>query len=290
MKWIKGRNGLPSLFKKVKWRNADGGNIPLGEATPLEHYQRTGANIEWHEWLDESPSPLSGEEIKPFDSAGDSWVDMVLDWHKKFGVDVGGKPKMLQPSRFQMRHNILKEEVDELEEAFWLKDKTVVDVADAICDILYVIIGTAIEFGLHDKLPELFAEVHRSNMSKLDENGNPVRRDDGKILKSKLFSPPNLKEILMLNSDMQTNGASQEKPNSSTSDDQQNNSSNSREHQQLKNQEVEPQQNQDELWEELYMDLDELATDVDCQQFGLPERKRPEIINKISKQYLLIKR
>ncbi len=50
-KWTRGSERLPSLFKKVKWRNADGGNIPLPDATPLEHYQKAGANIEWHEWL-----------------------------------------------------------------------------------------------------------------------------------------------------------------------------------------------------------------------------------------------
>lgn len=124
------------------------------------------------------------------------WVKKVYDWHEKFGVDIGVTPKFIEGERFEMRHRILKEEVNELEEAFWMVDKDISDVADAICDILYVVIGTAIEFGLHDKMTLLFDEVHRSNMSKLDENGSPVKREDGKILKSKLFSPPNLKDIL----------------------------------------------------------------------------------------------
>jgi len=124
------------------------------------------------------------------------WTGKVLDWHNKFGVDVAEKPTMMQPTRFEMRQRILQEEVDELQDAFWMKDKGLTEVADAICDILYVIIGTAIEFGLHEKLNLLFSEVHRSNMSKLDEHGNPVRREDGKILKSKLWSPPNLESII----------------------------------------------------------------------------------------------
>lgn len=128
--------------------------------------------------------------------SGLQWVKMVHEWHKKFGVDIGQQPTMLPPSRFEMRQRILQEEVDELQDAFWMKDKGLPEIADAICDILYVIIGTAIEFGLHDKLDALFNEVHRSNMSKLDKNGKPVKREDGKILKSKLFSPPNLKAIL----------------------------------------------------------------------------------------------
>lgn len=125
-----------------------------------------------------------------------TWTQMVLDWHNKFGVDVGDKPTMITGDRMHMRQNILQEEVDELNQAYFRGD--IEKVADAICDILYVVIGTAIEFGLHDKLDELFAEVHRSNMSKLDENGNPVKREDGKILKSKLFSPPDLKKVLTI--------------------------------------------------------------------------------------------
>jgi len=122
------------------------------------------------------------------------WVKNVKDWHEKFGVHVGRQAGLIGMKRFDMRQNILQEEVNELKSAYEAGELH--SVADAICDILYVIIGTAVEFGLHDKLDALFAEVHRSNMSKLDENGNPVKREDGKILKSKLFSPPDLKAIL----------------------------------------------------------------------------------------------
>ncbi len=128
-------------------------------------------------------------------STGMRWQDMVLEWHKKFGVDIGERIKDIEEDRFNMRQAILQEEVHELENAYY-EVGTMESISDAICDILYVIIGTAIEFGLHEKLDALFSEVHKSNMSKLDENGNPVKREDGKILKSKLFIPPNLKPIL----------------------------------------------------------------------------------------------
>lgn len=121
-------------------------------------------------------------------------IDQVLEWHRKFGVPVGNRPTPIEYHRLLMRDNILIEEVKELYAAGVKKD--ILEVADAICDVLYVAIGTAIEFGLHEKLDTLFDEVHRSNMSKLDESGKPIVRGDGKILKSKLFSPPDLKTII----------------------------------------------------------------------------------------------
>ena len=88
----------------------------------------------------------------------------------------------------------MQEEVIELHEAWSNKD--IVEVADAITDCLYILIGTAIEFGLQDKLEDLFDEVHGSNMSKLDENGKPIYRNDGKVMKSANYYKPDLKKIL----------------------------------------------------------------------------------------------
>jgi predicted HAD superfamily Cof-like phosphohydrolase len=82
----------------------------------------------------------------------------------------------------------------ELHEAWSNKD--IVEVADAITDCLYILFGTAIEFGLQDKLEDFFDEVHGSNMSKLDENGKPIYRNDGKVLKSEKYYKPDLKKIL----------------------------------------------------------------------------------------------
>ena len=93
-----------------------------------------------------------------------------------------------------MRIRLLQEELDEYQEAVEKKD--LIEIADALTDLLYVLLGTFVSHGLQDYAEDLFAEVHRSNMSKLDENGAPIFRQDGKVLKSKRFSPPNLNRIL----------------------------------------------------------------------------------------------
>jgi len=72
----------------------------------------------------------------------------------------------------------------------------VVDISDAIIDQMYLLFGYAIDLGISDKLEAMFDEVHASNMSKLDINGNPIYREDGKVLKSDLYFKPNLKAIL----------------------------------------------------------------------------------------------
>ena len=71
-----------------------------------------------------------------------------------------------------------------------------VAIADALTDLAYVLFGTYISHGLQDAAEALFAEVHRSNMSKLDENGQPIYREDGKVLKSERFTEPELAAIL----------------------------------------------------------------------------------------------
>jgi predicted HAD superfamily Cof-like phosphohydrolase len=93
-----------------------------------------------------------------------------------------------------MRHNILNEEVVELLNAGVTGD--LVEVGDAITDCLYILIGTAIEFGVADKLPAMFDEVHKSNMSKLGEDGKPIYREDGKVMKGPNYKKPNLIDII----------------------------------------------------------------------------------------------
>jgi predicted HAD superfamily Cof-like phosphohydrolase len=115
----------------------------------------------------------------------------VAEWHHKFGVPISEYPKTLQLDRVELRNNILVEEVKELYRA--TKEQDIDGIADALADCLFVLLGTACECGLHTYMEKIFDEVHRSNMSKLDENGNPIFRKDGKVLKSKLFTPPNFK-------------------------------------------------------------------------------------------------
>ena len=76
------------------------------------------------------------------------------------------------------------------------KNGDIVEVADALGDQLYILCGTILKHGLQHKIVEVFHEIQRSNMSKLDINGKPIYREDGKVLKSSLYFRPNIKSIL----------------------------------------------------------------------------------------------
>ena len=88
----------------------------------------------------------------------------------------------------------MKEENEEYLEAAQQGD--LVEVADALGDMLYILCGTILKHGLQHKIEEVFEEIQRSNMSKLDENGKAIYREDGKILKSSLYFKPNISKIL----------------------------------------------------------------------------------------------
>lgn len=118
----------------------------------------------------------------------------VNEFHQAFGVNVLENPEIPEKERCELRQNILQEEVDELKKAW--EEGNIVEVADALADIHYVLMGTVLEFGLQDKYEEIFKEVHRSNMSKLDTNGKPVYREDGKVIKSELYTRPEIADIL----------------------------------------------------------------------------------------------
>lgn len=119
---------------------------------------------------------------------------MVLDFQKGVKAPLPEKPTLLDKERFKLRQRLLQEEVDELQTGFDFADMT--QIADAIGDCLYILLGTAHEFGICDRLPQIFEEIHRSNMSKLDENGNAIFREDGKVLKPETYSKPNLEAIM----------------------------------------------------------------------------------------------
>jgi predicted HAD superfamily Cof-like phosphohydrolase len=115
----------------------------------------------------------------------------VGEFQSAFGIESPNNPKMLTKKRAALRQSLLQEEVDELKNA-----KNILDVADAITDCMYILIGTAHEYGMADRMVMLFDEVHRSNMSKFDENGKAVFRKDGKVLKPDTYTPPKLQPIL----------------------------------------------------------------------------------------------
>ncbi len=93
-----------------------------------------------------------------------------------------------------LRYNLMKEENEEYLEA--AKNKDIIEIADALGDQLYILCGTILKHGLQHKIEEVFEEIQRSNMSKLDENGQPIFREDGKILKSNRYFKPNIQKVL----------------------------------------------------------------------------------------------
>ena len=88
----------------------------------------------------------------------------------------------------------MHEENEEYLEA--CQNRDLVEIADALGDMLYILCGTILKHGVQHKIEEVFEEIQRSNMSKLDENGNPIYREDGKVLKSSLYFKPDIKAIL----------------------------------------------------------------------------------------------
>ncbi|TLN18939.1 hypothetical protein FDZ74_06425 [bacterium] len=122
-------------------------------------------------------------------------LDMVQHFHETYRAYFNRQPMAsLPPEVVALRVSLIQEELDEYREAAQAGD--LVGIADALSDLMYVVLGTYLAHGLQDAAEELFAEVQRSNMSKLDENGLPIFRADGKVLKSKLFSQPDLESVL----------------------------------------------------------------------------------------------
>jgi predicted HAD superfamily Cof-like phosphohydrolase len=122
-------------------------------------------------------------------------IRKVQQFHEAFGLTVTDAPTGTIPAELRaLRINLLDEELEEYKLASVAGD--IVAVADALTDLAYVLFGTYVAHGLQDLADTLFDEVHRSNMSKLDENGRPIYREDGKVLKSAQFSEPDLGAIL----------------------------------------------------------------------------------------------
>ena len=111
---------------------------------------------------------------------------------KTFGQEVKEYPDLPPEEVVDLRLDLINEEVGELCEAVERDDMT--EIADALTDILYVTYGMGAALGID--LDKCFEEVHRSNMSKLGEDGKPMYREDGKVLKSKNYSPPDLTSVL----------------------------------------------------------------------------------------------
>jgi predicted HAD superfamily Cof-like phosphohydrolase len=122
-------------------------------------------------------------------------LEHVKIFHKAFGLDVSEVQKAdLGLDKNMLRYKLMREENEEYLEAASQGD--LVEVADALGDMLYILCGTIISHGMQHKIEEVFEEIHRSNMSKLDKNGEPIYREDGKVLKGPDYFRPELKDIL----------------------------------------------------------------------------------------------
>ena len=118
--------------------------------------------------------------------------DDVKVFMKTFGQEIKSKPDFPNDKVTQLRYDLIREELDEFEKA--IKTNDLKEVADALTDILYVTYGAGHSFGIN--LDKCFAEVQRSNMSKLDKNGKPIYNDKGKVMKGPNFSEPDLKQFV----------------------------------------------------------------------------------------------
>ena len=116
-------------------------------------------------------------------------IDQVREFRKAFGLSTS-----VHDCNHVLHYDLVEEELNEM-----MRAKNNVEIADAIIDQMYLLIGYAINLQIEDKLEDLFDEVHRSNMSKLDANGQPIYREDGKVMKGENYSRPNLKDILVNN-------------------------------------------------------------------------------------------
>lgn len=164
--------------------------------------------------------------MNKFDHKDCSYLEKVAEFHKTFGHPILDKPQIPDAKRAKLRHELIREELEEFNQAIVQGD--IVAAADALCDMQYVLSGAVLEFGLKDKFNELFAEVQRSNMSKACKNDIEAlatqqfykerdgietyvkekdglffvyRTSDNKALKSVNYSKADLKSIIERNGD-----------------------------------------------------------------------------------------
>ena len=130
-------------------------------------------------------------KLKPKNSDGTNF-ELVGDFMEAFGQTVQLDPTWPDFNTRELRLELIHEELDELAQA--VDDRDIIEIADALTDLLYVVYGAGHAFGID--LDECFQEVHSSNMSKLGPNGKPIHREDGKVMKGPGYFEPDLEGIL----------------------------------------------------------------------------------------------
>lgn len=119
----------------------------------------------------------------------------VEKFHDAFGINNEQSPKAnIDAKTVALRYELMKEENEEYLDA--AKAGDLVEIADALGDQLYILCGTILSHGLQHKIAEVFEEIQRSNMSKLGEDGKPIYREDGKVLKGPNYFKPDIKKIV----------------------------------------------------------------------------------------------
>ena len=123
-------------------------------------------------------------------------IEAVTKFHESYGLGIEHNPKANLPKNIsELRFNLMKEENEEYLQA--AQDEDLIEIGDALGDMLYILCGTIIAHGFQDKIESIFDEIQRSNMSKLGKDGKPIFRKDGKVLKGPNYFKPDLKKILL---------------------------------------------------------------------------------------------
>tara|TARA_B100001758_G_C18017067_1_gene406080 strand:+ start:152 stop:538 length:387 start_codon:yes stop_codon:yes gene_type:complete len=122
-------------------------------------------------------------------------INHVKKFHESFSIENKEEPTAnISERTFNLRFKLMQEENQEYLEA--CKNGDLNEIADALGDMMYILCGTILAHGLQNKIELIFEEIQKSNMSKLDKYGNPIYREDGKILKSSNYFKPNISKIL----------------------------------------------------------------------------------------------
>ncbi|MGB3591044.1 MAG: nucleoside triphosphate pyrophosphohydrolase family protein [Nonlabens sp.] len=122
-------------------------------------------------------------------------IESVYKFHDTFKLGINTTPTAhITEQRIKLRHELMREENEEYLDAAMNND--LIEVADALGDMLYILCGTIIEHGMQEVIEDVFDEIQNSNMSKLDASGKPIYREDGKVLKSPQYFRPEFSKIL----------------------------------------------------------------------------------------------
>lgn len=122
-------------------------------------------------------------------------LEAVARFHRAFGLGISESPRAdLGAETNQLRFRLMEEENEEYREAAANND--LIEVADALGDMLYILCGTILEHGLQHKIEEVFDAIQESNMSKLGSDGKPIYREDGKVLKGPGYFTPDIPAVL----------------------------------------------------------------------------------------------